>query len=232
MLIENGYLIPETVVEDVEPAPAAETPAEDVSQEPGSEIEQMNLTMPMEGITVQQLKNLMFTLYSKQELLNKALGIQFLRIDQSVVTRLQEFTPETVEEFESLLEDFKALDALSGVTVKDAQLTLDFPFAIHEPTLWTVYGTLQRKLIDAAMKTTRTKPQLSPLGDNEKYLMHSWLIRIGCGGPDFKALRKLLTANLTGCCAFPDQARADKHKAKYAELRRIRREVNEEANVR
>ena len=52
-------------------------------------------------------------------------------------------------------------------------------------------------------------------------------VGIGCGGPDFKDLRRRFTSNLTGYCAFPDQGRADKHKAKYAELRRIRREERE-----
>ena len=67
---------------------------------------------------------------------------------------------------------------------------------------------------------------------NERYFMHSWLIRLGCGGPDSKALRRLMIENLDGYCAFPDESRAQKHRDKYREIRRIRREINEEADRR
>ena len=92
---------------------------------------------------------------------------------------------------------------------------------------FSLFATLVSKIIKACGETKHVRPNLQLLGDNEKYLMHSWLIRIGCGGPDFKDLRRRFTSNLTGYCAFPDQGRADKHKAKYAELRRIRREERE-----
>ena len=35
-----------------------------------------------------------------------------------------------------------------------------------------------------------------------------------------------MKGSLNGYCAFPDQNRADRHKAKYAEIRRIHREVS------
>ena len=81
------------------------------------------------------------------------------------------------------------------------------------------------------MNTKRTKPVLQK-PENERYFMHSWLIRLGCGGPDSKALRRLMIGNLDGYCAFPDESRAQKHRDKYKEIRRIRREINEEADRR
>ena len=62
--------------------------------------------------------------------------------------------------------------------------------------------------------------------------MHSWLIRLGCGGTEHKALRRRMIQKLDGYCAFPDETRAQKHRDKYKEIRRIRREVNEEADRR
>ena len=62
--------------------------------------------------------------------------------------------------------------------------------------------------------------------------MHSWLIRLGCGGPDSRALRRLMLGNLNGYCAFPDEDRAQKHRDKYREIRRIKKEIDEEAHRR
>ena len=41
-----------------------------------------------------------------------------------------------------------------------------------------------------------------------------------------------MIGNLEGYCAFPDENRAQKHKDKYKEIRRIRKEINEEADIR
>ena len=125
------------------------------------------------------------------------------------------------------LDDFKGLGELTGLSITEEQITVNFPMEEDPFMDFSLFATLVSKIIKACGETKRVRPNLQLLGDNEKYLMHSWLIRIGCGGPDFKDLRRRFTSNLTGYCAFPDQGRADKHKAKYAELRRIRREERE-----
>ena len=40
--------------------------------------------------------------------------------------------------------------------------------------------------------------------DNERYYMHSWPIRLGCGGTEHKALHRRMIQKLDGYCAFPD----------------------------
>ena len=184
------------------------------------EITQMDISIPHEGMNMNALRNFIFTLYSKQHLLNKALMSDLLFIHENVVNRLQEYLPEDIDGFIELLEDFRGLDELSGITFTNENITMSFPFN-GQPTLdLAFFPDLLSHIIKNCKETGRVRPKLQQLGDNEKYLMHSWLIRLGCGGPDFKALRMRMTRGLTGYCAFPDQARAEKHKNKYAEIRR------------
>lgn len=250
MLIESGYLAeapvivrdpsaePETYQEPHEGKPQAEEPAatsvdEELYaapriQESGEAVTEMTLTVPITGMEPGDLRNLVFTLYSKQHLINKAVGGGELFIHDNVISRLQEIEFESTDQFIELLADFKGLDELRGISLDENHFSMSFPSDGRHTDDLTIYALLLSKVFESCKVTKRVRPILYSLGDNEKYLMHSWLIRLGCGGSDFKALRKRMTEGLAGFCAFPDQKRADKHKAKYAEIRRIRREISEE----
>ena len=54
----------------------------------------------------------------------------------------------------------------------------------------------------------------------------AWLLRLGYGGADLKEERGLLLRNLKGHSAFPNDAAAERHKEKYAALRRASREAD------
>lgn len=234
MLIENGYLTEAPEMEHAD-APEQETIQEPVAgkridpEAALAELFELGISMPNDGLNMNQLRNIVFMLYSKQNLINKALGSNLLFIHTNVVTHLQENLPEDIHAFTAMLDDFKALGELTGLSITEEQITVNFPMEEDPFMDFSLFATLVSKIIKACGETKRVRPNLQLLGDNEKYLMHSWLIRIGCGGPDFKDLRRRFTSNLTGYCAFRDQGRADKHKAKYAELRRIRREEREAA---
>ena len=233
-LIEHGY----AHAEDFEAQ--AETIEADTAQ-PSDDSESthvledsndtMTIGMPVPGMTVLALKNLVFMLYTKQYLLNRAFGIDIITISEQLVTRLQEYTPENLDEFQMILKDAWSLDLMQGFTYEDGDVKMTFPYDEENPDKWVLYSELLNKIVHCALNTKRTKPDLQK-PENERYYMHSWLIRLGCGGPDFKALRRLMIDNLDGYCAFPDESRAQKHRDKYKEIRRIRREINEEADRR
>ena len=191
----------------------------------------MVIGMPVPDMTVLALKNLVFMLYTKQHLLNRAFGQPQLTITEKLITQLQEYTPESLSEFEMILNDAWSLDELQGFSFEDGDVKMAFPQDEQSPEKWTLYADLLSKIVHCALNTKRTKLVLQK-PENERYFMHSWLIRLGCGGPDSKALRRLMIENLDGYCAFPDESRAQKHRDKYKEIRRIRREINEEADRR
>ena len=109
---------------------------------------------------------------------------------------------------------------------------MTFPFDETQPERWTTYANLLNRIYDAAMKATRVFPErVEPDDQNEKYLAHVWLQRLGYHGTDFKAERKILLGHLKGYCAFGSGDKMQAHKEKYTALRRERRLAEQEAAV-
>ena len=54
--------------------------------------------------------------------------------------------------------------------------------------------------------------------------MRNWLVRLGFGGKESKGLRSLLLKHLKGHSAFRTNEEAEKHRDKYAEIRRSQKE--------
>ena len=187
--------------------------------EPEPEQPRIQIGVPAKEMTVQSITNLIYMLYSKQYLLGKALGTACIRIEDTVITRLQEYTPENLEAYTELLRDFKALGDLEGLELEEEQLRMDFPMA-EDSTLWML---LMTKMVAFAKAAHRVYPQRQE-PEAEKYFMRGWLLRMGFGGSDFKAARQALLKNLKGCSAFPDAEKAKRHQERWAEIRRQHRE--------
>jgi hypothetical protein len=186
--------------------------------EPTTTIERMEISVPAE-MTVEALANLTFLLYSKQYLMNRAVGSGFLVIPEVLISRLQEDRPDSPDAFSGLLNEYREQDALDGFDYQEGKATLSFPFDEHRPELWAAYANLLNRIVTAAQCAARVQPKLQK-PENEKYFMRSWLLRLGYGGEDMKTERKLLLANLNGSAAFPIPEAAERHKEKYAKLRR------------
>ena len=193
--------------------------------EPEPEQPRIQIGVPAQEMTVQSVTNLIFMLYSKQYLLGKAVGTACVRIEDAVITRLQEYTPENLEAYAELLLDFKALDYLEGLGLEEGQLRMDFPpIESDDVALWIL---LMTKMVDFIKAAHRVYPQrLQP--EAEKYFMRGWLLRMGFGGSDFKAVRQALLKNLKGCSAFPEAEKAQRHQEHWAEIRRQHREARAE----
>ena len=176
------------------------------------------------NMTVAQLINLVHMLYSEQRLLNKAAMDGRLTIPESLITRLAEHTQETPEAFSDLLRDFEALGELTGFSYEGGIVRLDFAHDETHPEYMITYAGLVGRIIHAAREATRVKAELQT-SENEKYYMRAWLLRLGYGGADLKEERRLLLRNLKGHSAFPNDAAAERHKEKYAALRRASREM-------
>ena len=155
-----------------------------------------------------------------------------LNIPDILIARLKEETPETLEDFTSLLDDSKAVAEMAGFDYRDGKVSMTFPFDETQPTKWTAYANLLSRIYDAALKATRVFPdKAEPDAQNEKYLAHTWLQRLGYSGADTKAERKILLGHLTGYCAFANGDKMQAHKEKYTAIRRERRIAEQEAAV-
>ena len=179
-----------------------------------------DIQIPLEEYTPMNLRNLIITLYSKQWLLRKACSMPVLRIPESAIST----TPaDTMEEAIQVLQDLKASGELTGIDITHDSITFD---ADPRADLEAVQ-TFLWQIILAAKTATRVFPAYHPQ-ENEKYIMHGWLIRLGLNGSDHKALRKSLMSNLRGNCAFRTATDAQAHRDKYAQLRREQRKAGEE----
>lgn len=233
-LIRNGYSISEPAADPEAPTETQEETPADLEAPADSEAEpitQMDISIPARDITPAQLKNLTFMLFSRQPIINRMTQSDCLRIPENLINSLRETTPETAEDFTSLLDDSKA-DGLTGFDFRDGKVSMTFPFDETQPTKWTAYANLLNRIYDAAMKATRVFPErVEPDDQNEKYLAHVWLQRLGYHGADFKAERKILLGHLKGYCAFGSGDKMQAHKEKHTALRRERRLAEQEAAV-
>ena len=190
--------------------------------EPVVEPDQMTISVPVDGLSVQTLRNLILMLYSKQYLLGKALKEKTIRIDDAVIERLQQTVPETPADFKALVDDFRAQGQIAGVGFTNEAVSLSFPLSDKQDVIH-VYTLLTVNLIAAAKAATRVLPDLQQ-PENEKYYMRNWLVHLGFGGKESKGLRSLLLKHLKGHSAFRTDTEANKHRDKYAEIRRSQKE--------
>lgn len=230
-LQRNGYVNDEPAA-DQEAVTEAQPDKEAHADSEAEPITQMDISIPARNATMTQLKNLIFMLHSRQTLINRMTDSDCLNIPDILIDRLQESTPETLEDLTSLLDDSRAVAELTGFDFRDGKVSMTFPFDETQPERWTTYANLLNRIYDAAMKATRVFPErVEPDDQNEKYLAHVWLQRLGYHGVDFKAERKILLGHLKGYCAFGSGDKMQAHKEKYTAIRRERRLAEQEAAV-
>ena len=218
-LQRNGFL-PED-----EAAPAEEQAEPETETPDSGAIDQVSVSVPADDLTPAQLKNLIFTLYTKQYLIGRMTGGDLLNIPDTLIARLMENTPEGMEDFKALLDAAKD-DGLTGFDFEDGKVILTYRTHQDEPERNMVYAMLTARIVKAAKEATRVFPERQE-PENEKYFARAWLLRIGYNGADSKAERNLLLKHLKGHSAFPNDDAATRHKEKYAAIRREKRqEVN------
>ena len=202
--------------EETEPA-GEQTEPETETPDSGTQ-DQVSISVPADDLTPAQMKNLIFTLFTKQYLIGKMTGGDLLNIPDNLIARLMENTPETMEDFKALLDAAKE-DGLTGFDFADGKVTIIYQAHPDEPERNMVYAMLTARILKAAKEATRVFPERQE-PENEKYFARAWLMRIGYGGADSKAERNLLLKHLKGHSAFPNDEAAEKHKEKYAAIRK------------
>ena len=214
--LQRNGMLPEDEAMDTD-LEATEPEAETISQ--------MNISVPAGDCTMEQLKNLTYMLYSRQALVNRMTRSECLHIPECLIEELRSSLPDSPEEFTRLLDDCVP-DGLEGFDFRDGRVSITFPYSEAEPERWTTYANLLNRIFNAAKKATRVFPELVELdSQNEKYLAHIWLQRLGYRGPAMKAERAILLNHLSGYCAFASDAAAQKHKDKYTAIRREQRQA-------
>ena len=228
-LLENGYIteLPAELTEDDSEASTEEVPAEAEPTDTADEdITVTTIRIYEPDWTVQSMTNLIHMLYARQDLINRMMQMNCLRIDEVYIQNLAATSLTCVSDFETMLHDAIRNGQVAGVNLDAGAVSVDLPYE-QDSIRWVFYSQLISACIKAAKSAKRVLPRRLD-SEADKYHANAWLNRLGFGGAAYKELRRTLMGHLDGYAAFKSADRMQAHKNKLAEQRRIRRELNEE----
>ena len=184
---------------------------------PQTEIEETTVSLPVEGMTVEGFKNLIYLIHSKQYLINRAFAEEVFRIPAALV---EELGGAEVSSTEAFLQAFQNhADGCRGISFPDGKAAFTLP-AINDPDMIRAFTELTAAMAQQAKEQKRIKPK-ETIEENEKYYMRIWLLRLGFGGAEGKEVRNLLLKNLKGHSAF----RTEENKQRWQAARQSEREA-------
>ena len=182
-----------------------------------AEVDETTVSLPMDGMTVEGLKNLTYLIHSKQYLINRAFAEEVFWIPAALVEALGS---AEVSDTETFLQAFqKHAGECKGISFLDGKAAFTLP-AINDPDMIRAFTNLTAAMAQQAKEQKRISPK-ETIEENEKYYMRIWLLRLGFGGAEGKEVRNLLLKNLKGNSAF----RTEANKEKWQEARRNEREA-------
>ena len=184
---------------------------------PSTEIEETTVSLPVEGMTAEGFKNLIYLIHSKQYLINRSFAEEVFRIPAELVEALGSTElPDT----EAFLRVFQShAEGCKGIRFPEGKAELVLP-AINDHEMILAFMHLAAAMAQQAREQKRIRPDETS-EENEKYYMRIWLLRLGFGGAEGKTVRNLLLKNLKGHSAF----RTDENKQRWQEARRNEREA-------
>ena len=184
---------------------------------PHTEADETTVSIPVEGMSAEGLKNLVFLTRSKQYLINRAFAEDVFRVPTALV---EELGSTEIPDAETFLQTFQNhAEGCRGISFPDGKAAFTLP-AINDPDMILAFTHLAAAMAQQAREQKRIKPD-ETIEENEKYYMRIWLLRLGFGGAEGKEIRDLLMKKLKGHSAF----RTEENKQRWQEARRNEREA-------
>lgn len=190
-----------------------------------NEVTEVNVTVPTNGLTAPQLRNIIYLAHAKQYLMNKVFGQESWSIDDDLIQRLADDSPTEVADFLNIMDAFS--DTCRGIKIDAEQVTLTYPIQTNADKN-AALNTLMANMVKAAAEAKRVNPQ-TVVEENEKYYLRSWLLRVGFAGAEGKQGRTALLDGLKGHTAFRTPADEAKWKAARAAARAAQQAEQEAA---
>lgn len=175
----------------------------------------LSIDLPMEGHGVTILIHLLQIVWSKEELISKAVGMKAcFKISKEFIEQLIKEPPTSVGEFLFSWNEAGGEDVSRGLAFDEEGVHFTgFPFT--EDDEWIkAYMDLAAAIWNEACITRRVKFS-KPDVENEKYYFRVWLVRLGFDGDEYSASRKKLLSSLDGNSAFRTEEQKLKHAEKY-----------------
>ena len=215
-LVADGFSPDET--------PVAGPAAEVVTPEPVS----LTVEVPTTNHTGSSIRNLINLLYTRADLLNKALGTGF-RVDTGLTEALKD--EASILTKESLLAAIAAYEnehgkAIDGLTITQERITFGTLPETNDAEVLRTFTVLCGMMNKQALDQKRIQAK-KVNEENEKYALRIWLTRLGMNGPEYKDARRILMANLTGNSAFRTDAEKEHWLQRQAEKREAQKASEE-----
>ena len=184
---------------------------------PEPEADETTVSIPVEGMTAEGLKNLIFLIHSKQYLINRAFAEEVFRIPAELEEALGSTEIPDAETFMRIFQSHA--EGCRGIRFQDGNATFTLPTA-DDLDMIKAFTHLAAAMVRQAKEQRRISPK-ETIEENEKYYMRIWLLRLGFGGAEGKEIRDLLMKKLKGHSAF----RTEENKQRWQEARRSEREA-------
>ena len=185
--------------------------------EPQPEADETAVSIPVEGMTAEGLKNLIFLTHSKQYLINRAFAEEVFRVPAELVETLG---GTEIPDAETFLQTFQNhAEGCRGISFQGGNASFTLSTA-DDPDMIKAFTHLTAAMVRQAKEQKRISPR-ETIEENEKYYMRIWLLRLGFGGAEGKEIRDLLMKKLKGHSAF----RTEENKQRWQEARRNEREA-------
>ena len=231
-LLEQGYIrqehedpVPNALAEQLESVPTINSVH--VSGNEVDQIENMEVSAPLDDYTPQALTILLKMLYARQNLIAAMTRCRLISIEEELIDRLKEEKPESIESISKILQDEIRAGMVNGVKYSSGRLTMAFPFNERKPTEWTSYSDLMLAIARKAKEAKHVNEKcLNPEESEMKYCCRNWLMQLGMGGEEYKGQRQALLGHLTGFAAFRSADKMEAHKAKLAAKRAEKRKTD------
>lgn len=141
-------------------------------------------------------------IYSKQELIQKSLGISGDIVNEEFVRGINEAKIYTLEEFKTKADNI-GKENCKGIEFDFENEKISFKFINEEADAEKVKAYTQFiELLDQSAKELKHASAKVSITDNPKFTFRVFLIRLGMVGDEYKTARKILLKNLEGNAAF------------------------------
>ena len=208
--------------------PADESEASEPEAEPAPAFESsedtIELSVPCNDLTPQQLIKLIRILYSRQKLLAAMLKNEQIHMDRELVELIELEKPDTNFRICNLAQNKVATRMLTGMNVTDEVFTLALAGTDHSDDLPTYVRLMAALLTRAKAAGFVSAKLIAPAEGEMKYYVNSFLNQLGFGGADHKEDRRILMGHIKGYAAFKNNTQMDKHKTRLKEKRHAARQ--------
>lgn len=160
-LLENGYIteMPAELTAADSEATAEEAPAEaEPADSTAEDITVTTLRIYEPDWTVQSMTNLMHMLYARQDLINRMLQMNCLRIDDVFIQNLAAASLTCVSDFETMLHDAIRDEQIAGMNLDAGAVSVGLPYE-RDSIRWVFYSQLISACVKAAKSAKRVLPR-------------------------------------------------------------------------